>query len=110
MLKKPKEKPKKSRHRRRDPDRDLLGCRTTAAAVSCIAAAARVPEHVEGRCDSPTNKSFHHNLPHHLSIFSLNVHHVNALGHLRKVDDGLIAFMVGIIDRLAEGVDDADMA
>ena len=57
-----------------------------------------------------SNDLFHHNLPDSLSALSLNMHHVDAFGHLRQVDADLVAFDIGVVNRLSVGVHDADMA
>ena len=55
-------------------------------------------------------ESFHHNLPDGLAAFGLDVHHVDAFGHLRQVDADLVAFHLGVVNHLSVGVHDADVA
>ena len=52
---------------------------------------------------------FHHNLSYGLTIVGLNVHHVDALGHVRQVDADLFAINFAVVDGLPVGIHDADV-
>ena len=52
---------------------------------------------------------FHNNLLHDLSVFGVNVHHVDAFGKVGEVEADLLAFGFGAVHGLAVEVDNADV-
>ena len=53
---------------------------------------------------------FHHNLSDGMTTVGFDVHHVDAFSHVREVDADLIAFEIGIVNRLTVSVHDAHVA